>query len=150
MLALLAFALFTFRITRSGLSGDEAYGASLAIRGLDAVLDVTRTGEPHPPLYYALLSLWIPLAGDSEFALRFLSVAAGTALIPLIYHLGRLTVRGPAAIFAAAWTAVHPYHVWYAQEARMYLPFALFSTLSMVLFIHLQSRPRRTLAIAYT
>ena len=43
----------------------------------------------HPPFWQLLMHLWSTLAGQGEFALRFLPALAGTVMIPLVWQLGR-------------------------------------------------------------
>lgn len=38
------------------------------------------TIEPNPPLYWLTLRAWMSLAGQSEFAVRFLSILFSTAV----------------------------------------------------------------------
>ena len=67
----------------------EAFSFHVASqRGVFDLLSVVALEDNHPPLYYAVLGGWLPLAGRSEFALRLVSVAAGTLSIPLIAKLG--------------------------------------------------------------
>ena len=48
-----------------------------------------RTVDNHPPLYFVLLHLVIRAAGDTEFALRYLSLACGVLVVPLLYLCGK-------------------------------------------------------------
>jgi uncharacterized membrane protein len=73
--------------------------------------------------------LWIQLAGDSEFAVRFLSLFFGVLTVPLLYALARrLFAPIPGSqgsgqgvgLIAALIAMVAPLYVWYSQEARMY------------------------------
>lgn len=41
------------------------------------------------PGYFVLLGAWVPLAGDADFALRYLSLLPSVASVALIYTLGR-------------------------------------------------------------
>ena len=146
---LAAFALRSFHVAHYGLNGDEALGAVLVYRGLDAIVSATTSGDPHPPLYYTMLKGWVALAGDSELAMRFLGLAAGVLLIPVTYRLGRWLFPGPGPLVAAIWLAVHPYQLWYAHEARMYLPIALFAALSTALLVGWLRRPTPGLLAGY-
>ena len=74
----------------------------------------------HPPAYYLLLHYWTRLAGQTEFALAFFSLAFGLLLIPLTSRLARLVANKPVAVWAALLVAFSPYHIWYSQEVRMY------------------------------
>jgi mannosyltransferase len=87
--------------------------------------------DPHPPLYYAVVWLWVTVGGASEWAVRFPSVVAGVAAIALLYGLtDRLFDRWTAGL-AATFLAVSPFQIWYAQEARMYALTAALAVASM-------------------
>jgi len=73
-----------------------------------------------PPLYFAILHFWIAVFGSSVTALRSLSVLFGVALIPVVYHLGRVLFNRTAGIVSALLVAVSPPMLRFSQEARMY------------------------------
>ena len=110
--------------------------------------------SPLGPLYFVALKLWIDVAGASEAALRAPSLIASIALIPLVYALGLRTVSRRAACIGAALAALSPLDLYFAQEARMYMPLALAA--AGVMFAYLVWRddvvsardvpPRRALA----
>ena len=79
------------------------------------------------PLYHLLLKVWVTVAGDSEWALRFPSALAGAAAVTVLYYaaleLGRGTKRERSpyhAIVAALLFALSPFALWYAQDAKAY------------------------------
>lgn len=74
----------------------------------------------HPPLYFVLLSWWLPVAGSGEFALRFFTVLTGLPTVPLLHALGR-RIGGPRVGLAAGLVAaLSPLLVYYSHEVRMY------------------------------
>jgi len=79
------------------------------------------TIDNHPPLYFVLLRCMVLAAGDSEFALRFLSVLAGVLLIPLLYQCGCRLAGRTGGVFAALLGTFSPLYLWYQQEARPYM-----------------------------
>lgn len=122
LLCAITLAGFCLRLGRLGAQSiwyDE--GVSLYLAGLDIPAMIRHTaGDIHPPLYYALLHLWIRLAGEGEFAANFLSLIFGVMLIPMVYRAARALGYRRAGLWAALLTAISPYHIWYAQEVRMY------------------------------
>ena len=116
---LLAFALRVFRLDAQSLWYDEAFSVYLAHFDL-ATIAARTAADIQPPLYYALLHFWIALAGDSEFALRFLSLVFGVLTVPLAYVTARRLFDVMSARLVALLVALAPLYVWYAQEARMY------------------------------
>lgn len=139
--AAVAFGLRAYRAGAQSFWYDEGISVSLAARSLpqitrDALADI------HPPVYYYVLHFWTRLAGDGEFAVRFVSAAGGVVAACAVYALGaRLFNRG-AGLVAAAFIAVAPVLVYYGQEARMYsLLLALSAVWTLVLLRLLESDP---------
>ncbi len=132
---LLAFALRLFLLPSQSLRGDEAYGVLAAGQGWAGLAHVLATSDPHPPLYYALLSLWLPLAGYSEFALRFFSVLPSVLLVAVVYALGRQLFDQRIALLGALLAAINPFYVWHAQDARMYSLLGTLAALSALLML---------------
>ncbi|MBI2861629.1 MAG: glycosyltransferase family 39 protein [Chloroflexi bacterium] len=128
----LAFALRLFRLDIQSLWYDE--GVSVVLAGRD-ILQIARdtATDIHPPLYYWLLHFWIAITGNSEFAVRFLSLASGVLAVTLIYQLGRHLVSPAGGLVAAVLMAASPLLVFYSQEARMYAQAVALSALSALL-----------------
>jgi len=84
--------------------------------------------DNHPPLYYLLLKIWIQLFGHQESIIRLPSVLAGVGTIYLVYEIThKITQRKNIALVAAALLATSQIHVYYSQEARMYIFTAFFA-----------------------
>lgn len=83
--------------------------------------------DVHPPLYYALLSIW-NVWSQSDWWLRFLSVVLGVATIPVAYGVGTRMFGSAAGLWAAALLSALHVHVAYSQEARMYTLMVLLFT----------------------
>ena len=130
---LLGAALRFFRIAQQSYWNDEGNSLGLAGRGL---ADIVRAvaADIHPPGYYLALSAWRSLAGDSELALRAFSALAGVVLVALLYRLGRHYFDRRVGLAAALLAAVHPFLIYYSQEARMYSLLATLSAASFLLF----------------
>ena len=119
ILVLAAFALRAFRLDFQSLWYDEAFSVYLAQFSLVEITART-AADIQPPLYYYLLHVWIALAGEREFAVRFLSLSFGLLTIPLLFVTARGLFNLPAAILAALLATFSPLYLWYSQEARMY------------------------------
>lgn len=78
-------------------------------------------GDFHPPLYYLILKIWMSLVGSSEVAARSLSVIFSLGTILYIYILGKRLFRHAVGTLAALLLATAPLHIYYSQEARMYM-----------------------------
>jgi mannosyltransferase len=128
----LTIALRLFRISANSLWFDETF--SWLVARHSAWIILTQRLEPFlPPLYHFLLHFWIWL-GESEAILRSFSAICGIITIPVMYALGR-ELFGPATGLASALlTAVLPFHIYYAQEARPYGLVILLSALTLWAF----------------
>lgn len=129
-LMLLAAILRFASIGDRSLWLDEAVAAFAANRSLGDVIAFSRGGDPHPPLYYLVLSVWIKMFGTGEAALRSVGVVASTLAVGVTWWLGRRIGGAFVAVVAAFLTAVAPLHVVAAQEARMYPLLGLFMVVS--------------------
>lgn len=140
IIALGAFLRF-YRIGGRGLWLDEAFSLWMARQPIDQMLDWLARIDQHPPLYYALLHLWTCLAGDSEAALRALSALCGVLTIPVLYLLGRRLADERVGLAAALLLAAAPFHVRFAQEARMYTLLTLNVSLALYALARLWTDP---------
>ncbi len=132
-IASLALGLRLYHLTAQSLSYDEAVSVLLARMSWPDMLRWTAT-DVQPPLYYALLRFWTGLAGQSEYALRLLSVFASVAAVAGFYRLAAEVGGKRTGMLAAAVAAVHPWYVWQAQDTRMYSLLILLGVLSSYLF----------------
>ena len=90
--------------------------------------------EATPFLYYVLAWPWTRLAGFGEIGVRSFSALVGAAIVPVAYGAGVALVSRRAGVIAAALVSVHPFLVWYAQEARAYSLFALLAACTVLFF----------------
>ena len=137
-LCLAAFALRAFRLDAQSLWYDEAFSVYLAHFDL-AEITARTAADIQPPLYYYLLHFWIALAGDSEFALRFLSLGFGVLTIPLLFVTARRLFDARSARIAALIATLSPLYLWYSQEARMYALITFLLLLSSYALLRLQA-----------
>ena len=92
-------------------------------------------GDNQAPLYYALLKLWTAVAGLSPFSLRVVGVLASAACIPLVAAAGEM-IGGRRVAHTAAWlTAISPFLVQHAQDARPYALLAAVGAAHMVVLL---------------
>ncbi|MCX8066603.1 MAG: hypothetical protein N3B68_02050 [Anaerolineae bacterium] len=118
---LLALALRAWDLDRWSLWYDEAYCWWVASQvSLPEMLTLSAR-EVVPPLYHLLLRAWIPLAGATEFALRWPSVLLGVLAVAGAARLAwRLTGRWLGALAAALLFAIGTPFLWASREVRMY------------------------------
>src|SRR3990167_7245669 len=94
-------------------------------------------GDFHPPLYHILLRGWVLLFGTSEIAVRLPSVILGLATVYIVYLITKKLFENKTALISATLIATSPLHIYYSQEARMYMLAVFFATLSVYFFVSL-------------
>ncbi len=115
------FALASHALGASDLVFDEVASLFVARRPLLELLRYTaRASREHPPFYYLLLHGWMRGTGESEFAVRFLSVLTMTLALALLARLSRRYLDADGAVAAVALLAASPFALWAARTARMY------------------------------
>lgn len=106
---------------------DEAAQILFSARPLSQQFDLLT--DFHPPLYYLLVHFFTYVS-YTEWWLRLSSVAIGVITVWSVYKLTDYLAGPRAALLAALFLAVSPYHVYYSQELRMYALSALLAVLS--------------------
>jgi uncharacterized membrane protein len=130
----LAFTLRLYRLSYQSLWRDEVDTLLFATRTLPELLATFRKPGENGPLFFLAMRPWLAAVGQSEFALRFPSAAAGVLAVPILYQLASRLLGKKPAWLTALWAATAPYLVWYGQEAKMYallvvlVPLALWLT----------------------
>lgn len=125
---------------------DEAFSIWIARHELWEMWGWLVRIDQHPPLYYTLLHFWIRIFGDLQGAVRTLSALCSTLAVPILYAGIRRLADRPTALIAVLILAISPFHIRYAQEARMYglLTLAVAAALYCVAVILSQrAAPRR-------
>jgi 4-amino-4-deoxy-L-arabinose transferase-like glycosyltransferase len=132
----LAFGLRLYRLGAQGIWWDEGHAIWAARQSLAQVTDIT-AHDVHPPLYLWMLHAWLRIAGDSELAVRYLSLAGGLLTVALTYVLARRLLGRNIALLATFLIATARFHIWWSQEARMYVWAAWFALLATYFLLRL-------------
>ena len=144
LLILVAFSRVMWQLDGKNLWWDESLSLQRAESGWQNLIlgrlflydgltdDITR--DQHPFFFFIVQGILLRLAGESEVVLRFPSVMAVTLLVPALWTFARFFVRRclmavSTPLWAAFLAAVHPFYLWYGQEAR---PYALWAVLAMI------------------
>src|SRR3989338_8542208 len=93
-------------------------------------LQFALSSDFHPPLYHLLLHFWVYF-GNSETFARIPSVVMGVLSVYFIYKVARLLNIKRGLIPAVFLLSLSPYHIYYSQEVRPYMLFALLSLASV-------------------
>ncbi len=139
---LVAFALRVYALGAQSLWNDEGNSVALAPLSLEAIANAA-AHDIHPPLYYFLLHFWMPLAGNSEYAIRFLSVVAGVLVVAVTFRFAYVFFDEEVAIIAAFLAAFSAFQLYYSQEARMYIWVTLWSAVSVYVMAVMLKRGAR-------
>jgi 4-amino-4-deoxy-L-arabinose transferase-like glycosyltransferase len=145
----LAFALRLYRLGAKNLWWDEALAIWAVRKGLVGVTLWT-AGDVHPPLFFWSLWGWVQLAGESEFAARFLSVGWGLLTVAVLYRFSVQLFNKPIGLLAALLLATARFHIWWSQELRMYIVAACCVAFSLEFFSRLcKGGARRRVWVGY-
>ncbi|MCU0484824.1 MAG: glycosyltransferase family 39 protein [Anaerolineales bacterium] len=129
-------------LDQKGLWLDETFSIWLAKQNLANMLQWITTIDQHPPLYYLLLHYWIALKGDAPYTVRLLSALFGAGTIPVIYLIGKRMSGTVMGLAAAILLAVSPFHIYYAQETRMYTILTFNAAIAIYALVRLLTDPR--------
>ncbi len=119
---------------------DESLAALIAMRPLGEMLDTVLLDRGGAPLHFLLahLALRIEMSGD---ALRWLSIVAALAAIPVCFDLGRRLGGNAAGLIAAVVTASSTALAIYGTFGRMYSLFVLVAALFADLYVRALRKP---------
>lgn len=138
----LAIACLTFvaarlwHLTGTCLWFDEVFSVHAARHSWAGMFKFVAADIIHPPLFYAVLKIWIALGGESLVWLRLLSVFLAVAGIAPFYFLCReLNLKRNERNVTLMLIAVSGFLIKYAQEVRMYSLLLLLSVTSAWLFV---------------
>jgi hypothetical protein len=140
-LTTLGAGLRFYDIGSKGLWLDEAFSVWLGWQPLPEMIAWLLKVDQHPPLYYALLHLWMTF-GDNAIIVRSLSAFIGTLTVPVFYVLGKTLGDWKLGLTAALLLAISPFHVRFAQETRMYTTLTLNACIALLFFFHLLTDKR--------
>ncbi|HEX6511339.1 MAG TPA: glycosyltransferase family 39 protein, partial [Chloroflexota bacterium] len=128
LLLLAGFAIRVFALGQQSLWLDEAYSVFYARLGLAGIAG-QHQADPLP--YFIALWGWMQAAGESEYAVRCLSLMFGVLTIPVLYKMVRAAGigHGPGLLAAGA-LGLSAFHVYYSQEARLHILAGLLAALT--------------------
>jgi len=134
--ATLAFVLRLNGISRYGFDGDELFSLQAADATWGHLFSTAIHDKSHPPLFYALLKLWIYLVPAEEGWVRLLPVLLGTALIPVTFAICReLRLPTADAAIVILLLSANALLINLSQHARMFALLDLTSATSIYCFI---------------
>ncbi len=135
-------------LTASCLWFDEIFSVHAAEHDWGSLWSFVALDLIHPPLFYALLKLWIGVGGDGLLWLRLLPVLfAVIAIFPFLSLCIELKISFWTRLFALGLLAVNGSLIKYSQEVRMYSLLMCLSLFSMWLFARYLQRGKSMTAL---
>ncbi len=128
-------ALRMWGMAESCLWFDEIFGVHAAEHGWGEMFGFLAQDLIHPPLFYAVLKVWMAVGGDGVWWLRLLPVVFSVlAVFPFLQICRELKLKFFAVVVAFTLFAVNGAMIKYAQEVRMYSMLLFLSLMSVWLF----------------
>ncbi len=127
---LVAFGLRVYRLGDQNIWWDEGLSV-LAARKSFIGATLWTAADVHPPLYFWILWGWQQLAGEKEFALRFITVIESLLTVAVMVPLGRRLSKPGVGVGALWLLGLSRFHIWWSQEMRMYVLAGLCITASL-------------------
>lgn len=120
---------------------DESFSVVLARDSFVQTIARSLADTPHPPLHNILLNVWMSLFGNSEPAVRALSVLFSCGFIIFVYKITRRYSDAWISLGVALLAALSPLFVYYGQQARPYSLIALMSAANLYAFLKALDAP---------
>jgi mannosyltransferase len=133
VLAACVAILLAYRVGRP-LHIDDTHSTFHAFDGVWQVVEHLRT-DSHPPLYFLLMALWMPVFGMGELALRIPSILFYLSTGVVLFVYGSKMEDQRAGLLVALIFLASPLAVYHAHTVRMYALLGLISALSTTLFL---------------
>lgn len=106
---------------RGGIWADEGFFLSIvASPTWESMLGFLHYHESHPPFFYALVRLWVGMAGNGDAAVLILPIVLATMIVPLTYFVGSRTFSTRCGLLAATLCAISAPLSEHASQARPY------------------------------
>jgi len=139
LLLIVYLAVRFWRLTDSCLWFDEIFSVHAAEHSWPGLFSFVARDIIHPPLFYALLKMWITIGGESVFWLRLLPVLLSfIAVIPFLLLCRAVGLQRATTLFAFLFFAVNGPLIKYSQEVRMYSLLMCLALFSIWLFVRWQ------------
>src|ERR1051326_4891439 len=125
-------------LTATCLWFDEIFSVHAARHAWGGLWRFAAADLIHPPLFYALLKIWVSIGGESLLWLRlFPALTSVLALVPFLLLARELRLGASATNVALLLVAANGYLLKDAQEVRMYSLPLLLPLFSLWLFARL-------------
>lgn len=114
---------------------DEAFSVLIAQKNIFETIRLSAQ-DTSPPLYYMLLHYWMILFGNTEIAIRTLSLFFHFLTAIIIFFIAKKIIRSvPIQVFVTMAVLFNPFLLQYAFEARTYSLLTFLSVTALCLMI---------------
>lgn len=129
----------SFRLGSAPFWTDEIFSLLFA-RGSLHSLVAQAAADVHPPFYFFLLHWWLKMFGESELAVRALSLLPLALSLWLIYQIASYVFNRKVALLTAFLCAFSPVIVLYSRMARYYSLVACLMLAALFLLMKLRGK----------
>jgi hypothetical protein len=141
-IVILALALRIYQLGHTPFQGSEFHTFRDATSDPgDVFITINAVMNSFRPVYYILLLPWMRAFGQSESAIRLLSVIAGIASLPLLFYVCRRWFATKTALLCVLLLSISIWHIYESRQARMYTLYLFFSIASFGSFLSLSGCP---------
>lgn len=116
--------------SRGGLQFDELQSTTFSYPSIDKVWQDVVDIDPHPPLHYIQLSVWMDLFGTDDFWLRLNPVMWSVLGSIVLLFASAFSFNRRIALLTILLAALLPTSIFYAHQVRMYSQLMFFAVLS--------------------
>lgn len=140
-----------FLLSNQSLWYDEGWSLSLSDGAtlqdnLSFILN-REAGDKYQPLYYLVLFYWRSIFGDSEFALRSLSVLVGIGSIVAVFFTALRLYGKKHALWSTLLISFSSFCIYYSQDARAYAFLLFLASLQVYCFSQVLSLEEKNVGI---
>jgi len=135
---LLAALLRVVHIGGQNLWYDESaswYQTRLSYAG---IIEESVSSATHPPLNGLLLKFWVTVLGDSEAAMRSMTVLLNLLTMWFLFLFTNRVFNRQIAFYTLLFMAISPFQIYHSNEVRMYTLLTL--TAVMTVYYYLRTR----------
>ncbi len=142
LIVVFAFVLRIYQLTRTPFQGSEFHTfRDVTSDPGDIFITINALMNTFRPVYYVLAAAWISAFGQSESAIRMLSVIAGIASFPLLFYVCRRWFGTKTVLLCILLLSIFIWHIYESRHARMYTLYLFFSIASLGSFLSLSNCP---------
>jgi len=147
-LVLAGFFFKLFFIGQRDICIDEPFTIFSAQKSLGEIINITRAGEPNPPLFMILLHFWIKIFGISPTAVRLLPLIFNALTVLFIYFTGKRFIGFWAGMVASGLFLLSNHHFFHGLETRTYSLVSLETAASLYFFLRYAENQKDRKALA--